>query len=113
MTVRLGKHEMLDVYQQSVLVVDAINRLPHRDDLLDGKTEDGCCPECCASCGILFDLAQDHLLDHIVLQAPVHFRKADWWDRDGEVVDRAWLDAAWNLYPCPHHTPLDGQTTDE
>lgn len=94
---------MLTLSQQAMLVCDALNRLPSAADLEHRTVEYGCCPQCCAPCGLLCDLDRDDLLTKVVRQAPEHLWGEDvaWWIDGG--VDRVWLRMVWSYVPCPNH----------
>ncbi len=96
---------VLTEYQQMAFVITAINNLPHRDDLVEGKTQDGWCPDCCLPCGVLQELIDGDDLDYLLRNAPrsLSVTGYDWWDADQECFDRTWAQAWWGLYPGPNH----------
>jgi hypothetical protein len=95
--------------QFAILVVHTINGNPHRDDLLDDEKpefDQGCCPRCCAGCGVLKELIDGDDLNYILRTlAPrtLDVRNYDWWDTDQQCFDTSWSHAWWNRYPCPNH----------
>lgn len=93
---------MLTASQQGIMVIDALNRLPTLDDYLnpDINSADGCCPKCCAPCGVLEDLDREGLLDSVVTWAPNFMWQLTSWWRKGE-VDRVWLYAVWDCQGSP------------
>lgn len=101
----------LNQEQIAALVVASVNHLPHRDDLVIGKTDQGCCPVCCACCFVLKQMIDANVIDHIISFSRIGHDEYDWWV-DGK-LDRRWLDAAWNLYPCDHGVVItrDGEST--
>jgi len=96
---------MLTPEQQAALVIAAINNLPHKQDLLEGKFNFGCCTECCAACAVLSDLTTSDLIDAVIAHSTIGHESYDWWV-NGK-LDRSWLDIAWNLHLCPNHEHLD------
>ncbi len=55
----------------------------------------GCCPQCCAPCAGLLDLAKAGWLDDWVLFWPDTLPQTSWWDEERQQVDRDWLRRAW------------------
>lgn len=79
---------------QGMFICDALNSLW-------GQSQDeGCCPKCCAPCGVLQDLDRKGQLDSFVRQAPEHLWKTTFWFPN-EVVDRVWLYASWGCQDNP------------
>jgi len=95
---------MLTAAQQGTLVVATMDKLPWLGDYLndDMGTEDGCCPDCCAPCGVVREIDQAGLLDTVVTWAPNHlWGDGTMWWRNGS-VDRTWLYAIWDCQSRPH-----------
>lgn len=92
---------MLTTRQQGMLVCDALNRLPHPQDLAEKQPfVELCCPDCCAPCGLLRDLLDAGTLDEIVQLAPAHHWRDIAWATNG-VVDEQWLRACWDCTSRP------------
>lgn len=94
---------MLSAAQQGVLIVSTLNKLPTLSDIVDPdlrQVVEGCCPNCCAPCGVVRQLHLSGDLDEVVTWAPNHmWRDVLWW-RSGH-VDRVWLYAIWDCTSRP------------
>jgi hypothetical protein len=100
--------EFFSPVQFATLVVCTINANPHKDDLLDPEMSEvdiGCCPRCCAGCGVLQELIESDDLDYLlrtIAPKKLGVKSHDWWDTDQDRFDLSWADAWWLLYPCPN-----------
>lgn len=79
------------------LVHFAIDKLWHcvADEDPDGDFF-GCCPRCCAPCGVLAELLESGELDAWVLGWPDQLPGTSWWDASRSQVDRDFLERAWS-----------------
>lgn len=94
---------MLTAAQQGILVVAALSKLPNLGDYINKDMRhvvDGCCPNCCAQCGVLQDLDRSDMLDEVITWAPNHMWHDMLWWRNGQ-VDRTWLYAVWDCQNQP------------
>lgn len=94
---------MLTVVQQATLLICALDKLPFLGDYLneDDLFTDGCCPCCCAECGVVRDVEHSGNLDEFITRAPDFMWASSAWWRDGR-VDRIWLYAVWDCQSRPH-----------
>lgn len=92
---------MLTPEMQGMFVCDALNHLPHPEDVAEqNEFSRGCCPDCCAPCYALRELDQQGILDDVVLMAPEYLWVDIAWRKDGK-VNREWLAAVWDCQSIP------------
>lgn len=80
-----------------IMVISNIN-----DHAAGGVDEQGCCPDCCAPCGVTRDLLDDGDLDY-------HLRAGvsdigggwEWWNDETGTVDADWLRSRWKCQANP------------
>ena len=75
----------------------------------------GCCPDCCAPCGVLRELARSGDLDAWVRAWPDDLSDIIWWDETTKTVRRDWLAASWAnvaALQCCHEQSGDEEPAD-
>lgn len=79
-----------------VLVNFAVDQLWYNSpDSLDDDDHLGCCPVCCAPCGVLAALYRAGELDRWLALSPLKPEKCFYWDAAAGRLDRRWLLRSW------------------
>lgn len=93
---------MLTPAQQGILLICALDKLPFLGDYLNPELDvDGCCPDCCAQCGLVRDVDRAGQLDDIITEGPSFlWSQSAWWRKSK--VDRVWLYAVWDCQFRPN-----------
>lgn len=96
---------MLTAEDQGILLVCVLNRLPFLGDYLNPAVfAEGCCPDCCEECAVVWRTDRSGKLDEFIAFAPQELWADSAWWRNGQ-VDRVWLYAVWE-----RHSDTDDDT---
>ncbi len=83
----------LTLQEQGTLLMVELNKLPDPDDL-SGNADRSCCPDCCASCGVLRDVLESGRINDLIRQSDIY--DTDWsWQTPAGDVDEDHLRRVW------------------